>query len=123
MRKIVVFFINSYKVNFFNLNMAEEYNKLVRDRIPEIIRARGKNPVIHTASNEEYVTKLREKLLEEVNEYLQSNSETELIDILEIVYTLCDVHKITKERIEQMRRKKALERGRFLEKVILEKVE
>lgn len=123
MRKNVVFFINSYKVNFFNSDMAEEYNKLVRDRIPEIILKKGRYPIIHIASNKEYVVKLKEKLLEEVNEYLQSNSEAELIDILEIIYALGDVHKITKEEIEQMRRKKSLERGGFLERIILEKVE
>jgi len=103
--------------------MAEEYNKLVRDRIPEIILKKGRYPVTHIASNREYAVKLKEKLLEEVKEYLQSNSKAELIDILEIIYALCDVHKITKEKIEQMRRKKNLERGRFLERIILEKVE
>ncbi len=103
--------------------MAEEYNKLVRDKIPEIILKKGRYPVIHIASNREYVAKLREKLLEEVREYLQFNSRAELIDILEIAYALCDVHKIAKWKIEQMRKKKNLERGKFLEKIILERVE
>jgi flagellar basal body-associated protein FliL len=57
------------------------YNKLVRDRIPEIIQASGKNACIRKADEAEYKHLLRQKLLEEINEFMESGSSEELADI------------------------------------------
>jgi predicted house-cleaning noncanonical NTP pyrophosphatase (MazG superfamily) len=63
--------------------------KLVRDKIPQIIRSRGLEPVIHTADTEEYAVRLRDKLREEAAEFVASDDDPEeLADILEVLYAL-----------------------------------
>jgi len=95
-------------------------NKLVRDKIPQIIKNAGKVPTTHIADDDEYWQKLKEKLKEEVEEFLKQSSEEELADILEVIYTICDFKKIDKEKLEVFRKKKAEERGGFKGKIILD---
>jgi len=65
--------------------------KLVRDKIPQIIRSTGQEPVIRTADAKEYGVRLRDKLREEVAEFLDSDSAPEeLADVLEVVYALAE---------------------------------
>lgn len=97
-----------------------KYDKLVRDKIPEIIKRSNENPKIHIASEEEYEQKLKEKLLEEVKEFNEENTEEELADILEVIYAICDLKKINKEKIEILRKEKAEKRGSFKKRIILE---
>jgi len=97
-----------------------KYNKLVRDHIPEIIKKTGAVPITHIASDDEYWQKLKEKLQEEMDEFLNSGKEEELADILEVIYALCDFKNIDKHKLELLRNKKAEERGRFKEKIILD---
>ena len=47
----------------------KQYNKLVRDRIPEIIEASGKNCVTEILSDADYLKMLDAKLDEELAEY------------------------------------------------------
>jgi len=94
--------------------------KLVRDKIPEIIKSDNTIPIIRVASKEEYWEKLKEKLKEEVEEFLKDESEEELVDILEVIYALCDFKGIERECLERMREKKAEERGSFKGRIILE---
>lgn len=94
--------------------------KLVRDLIPEIIKNDGSTPRTHIASDEEYEQKLKEKLQEEVDEFLQNPSAEELADILEVIHALRD-HKF--KDVESLRQKKAEERGSFKNKIILNKIE
>lgn len=95
-------------------------SKLVRDKIPEIIKQNGKVPVTHIAADEEYWQKLKEKLSEEVNEFLESDKEEELADILEVINAICDHKGIDKEKLELLRKKKTEERGAFKDKIILD---
>ncbi|MBI3588998.1 MAG: nucleoside triphosphate pyrophosphohydrolase [Candidatus Liptonbacteria bacterium] len=97
-----------------------KYDKLVRNRIPDIIRAKGGQPKTHTASETEYAAKLTEKLREEVEEFLRDRNPEELADILEVVKALAETQGRKLEDIERMRVEKEEERGGFDERIILE---
>ena len=99
-----------------------KYNKLIRDKIPEILKQKGLNPLTHTANEIEYLVKLKDKLKEEVDEFLINSNEEELVDILEVVDSICKFKNINKENLEKLKRKKAEERGSFNKKIILEEV-
>lgn len=100
-----------------------EYNKLVRDKIPDIIRQTGKKPITHIAKGEEYEKALTRKLREEVAEFLTNPSVEEAADVLEVIQTICTFKKIDVSKLETVRQKKAAERGGFKERIILEKTE
>ena len=97
-----------------------KYNKLVRDKIPEIIKNKGIVPITHIASDDEYWKKLKEKLQEEVDEFLKNSNKEELADILKIIYVLRDLYKIDKDKFEQLRKEKVDKRGGFKNKIILD---
>ncbi|MDA0565019.1 nucleoside triphosphate pyrophosphohydrolase [Streptomonospora sp. S1-112] len=95
--------------------------KLVRDRIPEIIRADGADPHITVAADDEYRRALRAKLTEETQEYLAADATSaleELADILEVVHALAAVHGADPAELEKTRRTKATERGAFTQRLI-----
>ncbi|MGW0948198.1 nucleoside triphosphate pyrophosphohydrolase [Streptomyces sp. NPDC002623] len=95
--------------------------KLVRDRIPEIIRSSGAEPVVHTAGPLEYRRRLRDKLGEEVAEFLaadEAEAPEELADVLEVVRALAAELGIGLAQLEKIREEKARERGGFAERVI-----
>jgi predicted house-cleaning noncanonical NTP pyrophosphatase (MazG superfamily) len=96
--------------------------KLVRDNIPEIIRASGQLPVIHTAEHAEYRTFLRKKLLEETEEYLSSTDDLErleeLADILEVVRALAAYQGATWTDLQRAQLEKAEEKGAFTKRLI-----
>jgi predicted house-cleaning noncanonical NTP pyrophosphatase (MazG superfamily) len=93
--------------------------KLVRDKIPDIIRIEGLDPVTRVAGEAEYAERLRAKLREEVEEFLASDSDPEeLADILEVLHALARQSGTTPEHIEELRQKKAAERGGFTNRII-----
>lgn len=96
------------------------YNKLVRDRIPEIIKHKGGNSITHTADDNEYWRKLKEKLIEEAQEFKKDETITELADILEIIDAICEYKKFDKKELKNTKTKRAKERGGFEERIILE---
>lgn len=89
--------------------------KLVRDRIPEIIRASGREPLVEVATGAEFGQLLRAKLQEEVAEFLDSGTPEELADILEVLHALAREVGVTPDSLEELRRTKAEERGGFSE--------
>lgn len=97
-----------------------QYNKLVRDRILEIIEQRGGTSTHHIAGDEEYWNKLKEKLQEEVNEFLESEEPSEIADILEVLDAICAYKGIDKSELGVIKDKKARERGGFDRRIILE---
>jgi predicted house-cleaning noncanonical NTP pyrophosphatase (MazG superfamily) len=83
------------------------YKKLVRDKIPEIIRKNGKEPVTRVLDEKEYLVELVKKLKEEVAEFEADHSVEELADIKEVIIAIREVLNI---------------RGRFKNRIYLEKV-
>jgi len=100
-----------------------EFNKLVRDKIPEIIKSRGDVPFVHIATEKEYEDALVAKLGEEIKEFLADPSAEEVADILEVLHTICNLKKISLNNIEEIRKKKVEERGEFEQRIILERTE
>lgn len=103
------------------VNRRGEYGKLVRDRIPQIIRESGATPVTYTAGPQEYRSRLRDKLGEEVAEFLEADdarAPEELADVLEAVYALAADLGIDMDQVEEIRRAKADERGGFAGRVV-----
>ena len=100
-----------------------KYNKLVRDKIPKIIKEKGKTSIIHKASENEYWQKLKEKFKEEVEEFYKDSNEEELADILEVINAICEFKNISKDNLESLRKKKAEERGYFQERIILDETQ
>ena len=97
------------------------FNKLVRDRIPEIIADEGGKPVYRVMENTEYKVSLEKKLDEEVSEYHESKKLEELADILEVVYALCKTDGHSVEELQAVYQKKHEERGGFDDKIFLER--
>ncbi|MEV6281919.1 nucleoside triphosphate pyrophosphohydrolase [Kribbella sp. NPDC051770] len=96
--------------------------KLVRDRMPEIIRAKGEEAVVYRAGAAEYRRRLREKLVEEVDEFLGEGEREaaleELADVMEVVRALAVDLGASAEDVERIRVAKAAERGGFAERVV-----
>jgi len=99
-----------------------EYDKLVRDGIPEIIRETGERPVVHVADDAEYADRLADKLDEETAEFRESGELEELADVLEVVQAICRHRGVEFEQVQQLREEKASERGGFGDRVVLEAV-
>ncbi|TYR72596.1 nucleoside triphosphate pyrophosphohydrolase [Rossellomorea vietnamensis] len=103
------------------------YNKLVRNRIPEIIESNGKRFSTRILSDEEYITELENKSFEELEEYRDAETRDvaleELADLMEIVHAFANSHGSTLEEVEEIRRMKAEKRGAFDKKIFLIDVE
>ena len=99
--------------------MTKTYNKLVRDRIPEIIEAKGDKCKIDILSDEEYLKMLDAKLDEELAEYHKDQNIEELADLLEVVHAAAIARGYTLEQLEAIRAKKAGERGGFEKRILL----
>ena len=100
-----------------------KYNKLVRDRIPEIIEADGKTCVCEVLSDEDYLRLLDQKLNEELAEYQESKSLEELADLFEVMRSVVQARGWTMGKLEQVRADKADRRGGFEKKILLKEVE
>lgn len=93
--------------------------KLVRDRIPQIIRAAGREARVRSAGDGEYRTFLGAKLYEEAGEYIASGDAAELADVLEVVYALAAMAGVSPGDLERARAAKAARTGRFERRWIL----
>ena len=104
--------------------MAEKiiYNKLVRDKIPEIIEMSGKTCEIEILSDEEYLQMLDKKLDEELSEYHQDQNIEELADLLEVLYAVANARGYSIEELYHVRVEKKKMRGGFGKKLLLKSV-
>ncbi len=93
--------------------MIDMPEKLVRDRIPEIIRGKGEEPSVRTASGEELDLLLRQKIVEESEELLESGDYEEIVDILEAIDALIDLRKADRGLLDLQRETKRHYRGGF----------
>ena len=105
--------------------MERVYNKLVRDRIPEIIKNKGEEPVTRILNDTEYKEELEKKLLEEYKEVIEATGNDrveELADMIEVIRALGKLENTTIEGIIEIANEKNNKRGAFEDKIFLEKV-
>lgn len=99
-----------------------QYNKLVRDKIPQIIESTGKSCRTQVLSREEYLQKLDEKLCEELAEYQQSKELEELADLLEVMEAVVLARGYTWQELTAVRDEKRARRGGFYDRILLKSV-
>lgn len=99
-----------------------KYNKLVRDRIPDIIEKSGKACVTEILSDEEYLCMVDAKLDEELAEYHKDQNIEELADLMEVICAVAVARGYTIEQLEKVRAKKTEKRGAFQKKILLVEV-
>lgn len=102
--------------------MIKKYNKLVRDRIPEIIESSGNTCVTKILADEEYLRMIDAKLDEELAEYHKDQNIEELADLLEVIFAATIARGYSLEQLEQIRAEKATKRGAFSKKILLKEV-
>lgn len=106
----------------------ETFDKLVRDKIPEIIRKDNKIPKLRFLDESEYKQALLKKLIEESIEVSEAyNDRTELIkeigDLLEVIDYTIKAFDLDLQKIEKEKKKRHIERGGFNERIYLESIE
>lgn len=99
--------------------MQKEYNKAIRDKIPEIMRKTGKICNVKKMDNQEFLAALEDKLMEEMNEYYESRSPEELADLMEVIYRIAELKGVSPKQLEQIRIQKNNDRGDFSENLFL----
>lgn len=98
------------------------YNKLIRDKIPQVMDKKSVTYSVRRLNDQEYVEKLNEKLQEELDEYFAAGEESqveELADLVELVYAILENKGVSIDQFEKVRLKKREERGGFKEKLLL----
>ena len=98
------------------------YNKLIRDRIPEIIEDSGKRCTTETLSENDYLHMVDAKLDEELAEYHKDQNIEELADLLEVIQAAAIARGYTLEDLERVRAEKAAIRGGFSKRILLKEV-
>ena len=99
-----------------------KYNKLVRDRIPEIIESSGKSCTTEVLSTEEYLRMIDAKLDVELAEYHEDQNIEELADLLEVIRAAAIARGYSLEDLERVRAEKAAKRGGFEKRILLKDV-
>ena len=105
--------------------MEQIYNKLVRDKIPEIIKSNGEKPITRVLTDDEYKTELEKKLNEEYQEVLNSSGKDrieELADMIEVIKYLAKLENAKLDDVIAIANAKSSKRGAFDDKIFLEKV-
>ena len=102
------------------------YNKLIRDRIPEIIQKDGNIADIIILSEESFKQAIKEKLIEEATEVLNADNRdevlSELADLQEVMDTIKQMYNINTLEVNTIQAVKALQRGKFEKRLYLKSV-
>ena len=99
------------------------YNKLVRDKIPNIISAQGKTASVSVLSPSDFEEQLKRKLLEEVHEFLESGETMELVDIYQVILAILEERGISFSAFARLQQQKADLNGEFKRRLFLHFVE
>lgn len=103
--------------------MIKKYNKLIRDRIPEIIREAGEKPFWRVLNKKEYVREIKKKLVEESREMVKAGKREEVIDeivdVQELIDALAAELRLTKSQIRKRQGIKNKKRGSFRKRLFL----
>ena len=91
----------------------KKYDKVIRDKIPEIIADSGKKYTLKQLDDVSFLAELEKKLSEEVNEYTESKDVEELADLLEVIYRISELRGVNSDELDKIRKEKAKERGKF----------
>ena len=102
------------------------YNKLIRDRIPEIIQKDGNTADIIILSEESFKQAIKEKLIEEATEVYNAQDRddilSELADLQEVMDTIKQMYNINTLEVNTIQAVKALQRGKFEKRLYLKSV-
>lgn len=94
--------------------MIKNFSKLVRDKIPEIISMNGGKVKVRFLDNDEYISALENKLMEECNEVISAeeieSKREELADVLEDIYSIFNFFGVSFEEVEEIRKDKNVTR-------------
>jgi len=107
--------------------MIKRYNKLIRDRILEIIKAARERPSWRVLNKKEYLREIKKKILEEAKELSAAKNKkevvNEIVDIQELIDVLAPELGLTKIEIKRQQKIKNKKRGGFKKKLFLIKTE
>jgi predicted house-cleaning noncanonical NTP pyrophosphatase (MazG superfamily) len=103
--------------------MKKTYNKLIRDKIPQLIKESGRKPTTRILNDEEYFEALINKVVEEIEEYRESGNEEELADVFEVLDSIVKFKDYEPMHIDYLKIKKKEARGTFDQRIFLEEVE
>ena len=115
-------YLKSKEVKPVTQKSVKAYNKLVRDKIPEIIEKSGKTCTVETLTDENYIAMLDAKLTEELEEYQESKSLEELADLLEVMGAVVKARGYSWDELTEVRKKKLEERGGFEKRILLKEI-
>ncbi len=106
-----------------NLKKEKEYPKLVRDRIPEIMRKRGRVVKARILDSEEFQVYLLKKIGEEGSELASVKEKKhlaeELADLIELIETIMEHNGLDTEAIKKVQKEKAEVRGGFKKRILM----
>ena len=103
--------------------MNRSYNKLVRDRIPQLIEESGRSYTSRTLNKKEYFDALLDKIVEEIEEYRISDDEDELADVYEVLDCLVQLKEYEPMHIDYLQLIRREARGSFKDRILLIDVE
>lgn len=96
-----------------------KHNKLVRDYLPEIIVQQGGTPLVEQLNLDDFKHELKKKLHEIAAEVYETGQVDDLVEILELVYTLAGLAGVNEPQLDELRNQKLVERGGYGQRLLL----